>query len=332
MCDDCKKQKKDPSSCNHNDHRNPQWLSGASKKRAKFFMSSQAMYAREVLGVTTSDENSLFEQWLGALTDKPRFIVDRNPGYVLYSYIDPHGISATGQSETAICTVLRTPDPDCRCVIVGLTSWDTQNERETNDLIISYFRNFALNETYYRLQHYLVVENNFGGGLMASWFVNRATSGLPTIQQYHPNQNKDGLALFRRLKNEAVMTMVSMFDEDRIDFAQRIITAGVQKADDLRQKLLKQLGSFRKVWEGSNWTYTGKMPNSPDDLALCFLMATKISADCTILARLNEEQRALLDENNQHAMYDDIPVNDAPFSGTRLSAHHHGAESWRPHY
>lgn len=87
MCEDCKKQKKDPSACNHNDHRNPKWLSGSSKKRAKFFMTSQAMYAREVLGVTTSDENSLFEQWLPALVDKPRYPIKMEISNVFYSYI-----------------------------------------------------------------------------------------------------------------------------------------------------------------------------------------------------------------------------------------------------
>lgn len=68
-------------------------------------------------------------------------------------------------------------------------------------------------------------------------------------------------------------------------------------------------------------------------------MSIKMSQDLTILARLNEEQRIYHEEMDDHLDYDNVRVNDASFSGTRLSADHQrligsveGEHSWQPHY
>lgn len=185
--------------------------------------------------------------------------------------LDPHGISLTGQSETAVVTVMR--EADGKVVLVGLASLNTHNEKETNDFIISYFRNFATNQVYYRMKHYLVHENNFGGGLMANWFINRATAGLPTIMTYHPNPNKDGMALFKRLKTEAVMDLITMMDEDRVYVAEKLISSKMNDTAGLVESLFKQLGCFRKVWSGNSWTYSGKMVNQPGFFSFFFFFS-----------------------------------------------------------
>jgi hypothetical protein len=49
LCDDCRRQKLDPTLCNHNDHKHPPWLSGANANRVKVLMGDDPdMYCREV--------------------------------------------------------------------------------------------------------------------------------------------------------------------------------------------------------------------------------------------------------------------------------------------
>lgn len=331
MCENCKRAKKDPSECNHNEHRNPSWLSGASKKRAKFFMTSQSMYAREVLGVVMSDENSVLDSsWLDRLTNKERWSIKFDPTYVLYTYIDPSGSGKGHQSETAICTVIRTPEG--KSIILGVASWNTQNEKDTNDFVISYFRNFALHEIYSKMRHVLCVESNYGGALVASWFVNRATHALPTIEQYRPQEGKDGVTLFARNKAEAVMDAIALLDEDRVLVASKLIAPDPRHGEDLLKLLLKQLSNLRKVFEAGRWTYTAKGPGAPDDLCIAYLMSQKFSSDCTILARLNAEQRMLTESLEQQMGYEDIETHQTEYSGRGSFRPRREDDTWCPQY
>lgn len=331
MCANCKAAKKDPSECNHNEHRNPSWLSGASKKRAKFFMQSQAMYAREVLGVVTSDEDGVFDKDdLEYVFSQPRVDVKFDPTYLIVSYVD----IGAGVSETGIVSVIR--DPDGHVILVGVGSRNTLNEKDVNTFVVSYFRQFAMHSVYSKIPHVLCVESNFGGSVLASWIQNRAISALPNIQIYSPRADREGVVLFARNKQEAVLDCICLLDEKKISIAMKVLSDNPKKVEESLQLLKKQLGNFRKVLEGSKMTFTGKMPgksqDSQDDTGVCFLMSIKHSSDIIIVARLNEEERLQLEDVQRHLDYDEVEMVPTLLSNRRRGALNRESEQWQPSY
>lgn len=210
---------------------------------------------------------------------------------------------------------------------MGLSSFDTQNERDVNDLMIGYFRQFRNHEVYSRFSHTIIVERNFGGALMASWLVNRCLSALPTLQQYHLDE-KDGMTTFARLKAEAVMDTIVLLDEDKISIAEKIISHNPKLCQDMIHLLIKQMGKLRKIFEGGRYSFSGKMPGEPDDLCIALLLVIKHSNDATILARLNAEERARLQEVEQFTGYDDYVDTNEPDRYTRRREE----DSWQPNY
>ncbi len=314
MCDECKRLRKKPSECNHNDHRSPAWLSAANKLRAKFFMASEAMYAREVLGANQSDLDCVFHpDWLQRLKTKIRATIPASRSNIIYTYIDPSGGGEGEQSETAIASVLRLTNGEI--IIIGMASFDTQNEQDINDLTLGYFKRFKDAPYLSDLQHILIVEKNFGGKPFANIYVNRAKYVLRNLEEYTPSYHKtkgkkgsgsssssmsatdgsdgSGATLYRELKIRAVQSMIANLCENKISFADEILTIlpvnpmdKEKEEKKMVEKVLGQFANLRKVYKGGKWTYSAKRPKMPDDLITCVYMAAELGYEATMIEHM----------------------------------------------
>ena len=256
LCDECKKNKKKPSECDHNDHRHPHWNIASNKKRAKIFMSSESVYTREVLGAIMSDrECMLDDEWLARLRAKKRVKLPENEygSLVVYTFVDPTCGSETGTSECGITSIVRTIQGEV--ILIGAASVNTQTEPEINELFQLYFESFKKHDVLKDTPHFIMIEKNQGGTFIADLMVRRAKRALPFIQEYSFSSNTSGVTTNRFNKVSGAYSLVWDLYSDRISIADdtlfRTTRPENKGIETVINKFHDQLSQLRKEFKGN---------------------------------------------------------------------------------
>lgn len=283
MCDDCVRSGADSASCTHRLHMLPAHVTGNNKLVKLFMGGSSALFAREVLGKVLSEDQSIFHRtWLDAFKDRPVLpLTNIDPAHVtLYTAIDPNGGSATNASHTAIVTLLplRTAT-GLMTVIVGLASFNVQNEQHMATLLSDYFKAFQRHPLLSVVPHVVTCENNYGGVFVASSVINRARLqvGNHCMREFRTRPDQVGFRTTHATKSLAVTNMLYDMEHNLICFSTPMVTPsglGHEEATaQMQEEFRGQCSRLRKVIERKLITYTGKQPGKPDDMLSAYWIA-----------------------------------------------------------
>jgi hypothetical protein len=294
VCATCKRLDRNPTQCTHVAHLNPAWLLASNEDRVKKLMGGDAeTYAREVLGAFWSDSNSVFKKrWLDALEQSPPYSIDSGDVAMIVTMIDPAG---GGSSMTAMVTIARTNNGNV--IVLGLAEANVMEGPDLERVMTAYIGHFVADTTVAGLPHYLCVERNYGGSLVASTFFTLAQKACPHIiehvdvpqQQFHadsmdrqPFDRTHGVWTSADVKRNGVITLAWELHDKRLHFAPYLATSvavdqpveNKQRAMANRTRLLQQLGQFKKHFKpNGSWYYTGKDGRGGrDDLAMCLVL------------------------------------------------------------
>lgn len=183
ICTVCKKLGKSPGECAHVAHLNPSWLLSSNEGRVKKLMGDdEETYAREVLGAFWSNADYIFQpKWISVLQRKPARPVHARQVLFILTMIDPAG---GGDSRTAICSVayLRSKD----IVILGVDEANILEGPQQESFLRRYFLQFHPDSDalFKETLHYIVVERNYGGSLMAATFLDFILGIIPSAIEY----------------------------------------------------------------------------------------------------------------------------------------------------
>jgi hypothetical protein len=184
ICDECKLLGKAPGECKHRAHLNPNWLLTSNENRVKKLMGDdEETYAREVLGAFWSGKKNTFQQsWIDILQNKPPEILDADMTKTsfLFTMIDPAG---GGSSRTAISTIL-VDKSDNSIYIIGMDEVSVLCGPDQQKFMNDYFLHFCQDPILFHMTHYIAVERNYGGSLVAASFLDCAIGILPNIKEY----------------------------------------------------------------------------------------------------------------------------------------------------
>jgi hypothetical protein len=275
MCDDCKAKKKLPTECNCNDYRHPHWNIAANKERAQILMSSEQMYAQEVLGTVMSNRSCIYDSdWLKRFRTRVKSI-DHIDDLTVHTFIDPSGGGT--HSSCGICSIVR--DNDGTVIVVGLASLDTKDTTDIATLMLNYFHSFTRDPVLRGAQHIMYIENNYGGSSYADLFHTCAKQVLPNIKEWNVMSGKDdgkhGVTTTREAKNSTVMSSIWMLYKDEVSFCNRMCT---DKPKHMMETICNFLNQFenvhKKVRASGKWEYTGKTNRGEqDDMWMAFIMS-----------------------------------------------------------
>jgi hypothetical protein len=294
VCATCKRLGRNPSQCTHVAHLNPAWLLASNEDRVKKLMGGdKETYAREVLGAFWADNNTVFKKkWLDCLDARVPFSVDGHNVAMIVTMIDPAG---GGSSMTAFVTIARTRSGEI--VILGLAEANVIEGPDLERVMFSYMSHFKMDISIQNLPHYLCIERNYGGSLIASTFLTLAQKICPNITEYvdipekifhantdssNPVERTHGVWTSADVKRNGVITLAWELHDGRVHFAPYVATS--VNVDDVheniecgrlnRDRLLDQLSHFHKKFKSNgSWYYTGKDGRGGrDDLAICLVL------------------------------------------------------------
>lgn len=296
-CDGCKKKIKSGEEgveCHHMDHLNPPWLRSTNADRVKIFtMGNERMYQQDVMGVVWENRDRCFdEQWLDNLQARALWDasdLERLPH--VFTFIDPAG---GGDSQTAFVSIVRTPEEECTeedshsdVTIVGLADTDAVSLEDIMRQLKAYIKNLKQTDELSHLQHYIAVENNYGGGPYAGLFVKTVQSLLPEAIEFTTNTNKSGCVTTYERKRQAVMDTAMDLYRGSIHFAECLVTLDgtVGGQERIKEKFMKQMSNMHKKKTASNRiTFAGKTKEGgQDDMAIAFMLGSHYSLDIQTL-------------------------------------------------
>jgi hypothetical protein len=293
MCDACKEAGKTPSDCTHREHLHPPWLVSGNKERVKVLMGDdENLYAQEVLGVIWADTNNVFDElWVLDLVKRPRSLLPTDPGLFVMTFIDPGG----GVSRTGICSVLRSATGIVH--IVGLDEINCTEGPALNNGIASYFSHFNEHAQLSTLRHFLAIEHNYGGPMMADIITRYCKRACPGILEHRSIPNRAGVTTTHDNKASSVVSAMWDLNQNRIHFAPRLASFAYRPDNERNtaneesvviDQFEEQLKALHKEAIGSSgkWKYTAKtVHGGRDDMLISWLFAMHYSLVIVAMAR-----------------------------------------------
>ena len=285
MCAACKAERRKPWECKHNDHKNPPWLIAAHVKRAKLFMTSDAMVGREIYGTIMDDEGGIFEQdWLDRLMKKPRVSLNFDNSLTIFTFVDPSGGGGRNikkpRSECAIVSVVRLANNEV--VIVGLDKMNTRSAPDIAQLVRGYMQSFKRHSILGRMRHVVLIENNYGGSGFASMFVMNARAVLPTLIEYRSDPTASGVRTNEFNKSAGAHYASWDLNDNNVSMHDVVCTSQPKNLNDLVKELHEQ--NARLQWSEERGRRSvcgsGKKNGIPDDLSIAYIMVSYWSYAC----------------------------------------------------
>jgi hypothetical protein len=297
-CETCKQSKSGASDCKHLEHLHPPWLSGSNNDKVKVLMEgNEQMFAQEVMGTVAQGGGGVFKQeWLQQVQKSTRFdlLVPRFRLKFLVTVVDPAG---GGASKTAIFTIAKGQNE--HIVLVGLAEAPTKTQVDVSELTRKYFSSFLKYTGSLRtLPHYICVENNYGGGLIADVITNMARTVIPTLIEYRTHPERPGVVTTNNVKCTAVMTVTWSLHAKQIHISSALFSQYGGFQDDATaaalEEFLTQMTSLRQEMTGNGrMRYTAKDKNGQqDDMCIALLLA----AHHAVLINMSMGETAYEDE------------------------------------
>lgn len=300
-CEDCKKAGKRPVECSeegHGDYMHPHWLVASDKKRARLFMSSEAMFAQETMGVIMSSRACVYDySWIKRFRDAPFDNLVNGGPIVTHTYVDPNG---GGASDFALATIVRRKDPK-QIVVVGYDRIAAASAPDVNVFVQRYFKEMRKHPLLRgAVSHIAYIENNFGGyevveaneerirlGLMPPPSADTSSVGVVHHVQpqfFRDTPEKPGVYKNHYNTTSAVVTSIhDMFRDTFRRFEHPVHHMPDKKyAVEVESEMFTQIANLHKVvTRTGKWHYSGKMGGGahqqPDDLWMCVYMAAYFS-------------------------------------------------------
>jgi hypothetical protein len=340
VCDSCKLKGKSPAKCTHKAHLNPSWLLSTNEERVKKLMGDdEETYAREVLGAFWANGNNIFKKdWLTRLEERPARSLTHTQDCFLFTMIDPAG---GGSSKTGFCTILR--EPDGMIVLVGMAEVAMLEGPTQVATCKKYFKHFVDDTDLSRVPHFIAVERNYGGSLVAASFIEIIQEILPHSKQHRSDETKHGTWTCPEVNKTGVVTSMFELHDHRVFFANFMATdcdldqtpgpavktnieTYTKYTDKLKTNFISQMGQFKKIYKASgSYTFSGKDgKGSRDDIAMCFIMAVYHSIECAVMIM----KRQLIIRGHHIETGTLVENKDKPikltFGGTRSTREHAG--------
>jgi hypothetical protein len=290
VCDDCKKQDElRHETCPHYEYKHPEWNVSYNTDRALLLMDGQFESVGtdlQGLGAEKQLDSALDLYDLRALETSLPVLVDyafllQYPNGWLMSYLDPAG--GGPHSETAILTLLVLPYPQVdHFFVVGMDSSDMSRNDEAEAQCKAYFGAFRRHTLFSKMDHFLMVEANYGGTIFSSQWATWCLAGCPSLIQVDQNSDRGaGVWLNHGLKCKALMEAKTVLAHRRMHVAKRIVTVDSSKQQDLMAQFLEQLKQLQLIQvmsagqrATSRLSIRGKdvSATAKDDLAIAWLV------------------------------------------------------------
>jgi hypothetical protein len=298
VCEACKKADPDRlTACVHKEHLLPRWKKLSQARRVQIVMNNDLRYYKtdmQGLNVDEDMSNRAFSiEELNGIFRVPQIMLDDcwieryvTPRAHLITYIDPAG--GGPHSETAFVTLLCCPYPDPKgsiyhLFLVGLDSLNILNNKTATFITKMYFLLFQQSK-FSKLRHYLAVESNYGGHIMASLFVDAAKE-FQNIQYKEVctrvEDDRAGFVLNKAIKETAYLECKSVFAQQRFHLFTELISAENLTNDrfaELIERMEEQL--FGLEYESLQGKSRG--PQSKDDVAISLMILCGYMKNLTI--------------------------------------------------
>ena len=338
MCEQCVANRRKPWECNHREHMQPGWHNPNNKRLVKLLMSgdggdSEALYSREIMGGIMSDQDCVFDQgMLDAFRARVRWPIESIANLsemTVLTFIDPTGGSPKATSECGIATVVRLNDGTS--IILGLDSYNTQNLQQIRTLLTMYFG--AMNQIpgLREAQHFVAIENNYGGSGYAELHLEAIKQAKPNIQEYKLHNDIHGVPTTPGNKKTGVYQMIWDMYLNRVHVAQPIITSDPKRADAHVNQFHEMCGNLRRVWQDGHHSYTAKRNGIlPDDKLIAYIRANHILMQILAKGVVDHTEQRINEDIAHYALWQSVvSATDAE----RMSApadksqHHHHPSS-----
>tara|TARA_B100000161_G_scaffold251512_1_gene210614 strand:+ start:1815 stop:3536 length:1722 start_codon:yes stop_codon:yes gene_type:complete len=271
VCEDCKRAGT-PEKCTHMKHLLPKWKSGGKQDMIKqIYGENTTDMMRESMGVTTSENNNVFDQkWIDALRDGvPKTLVN-NPRWV-FCACDPNG---GGSSQMAIVTLAAEQN---QYIILGLESHAVKGHGEIRTLLVEHVK--FLCSKYPSSRVLFIPESNLGheASHMASML--RSIEKVVSIRE----RGEPGVLTTHKRKELYANHAIELFAGGGIHFHEDLFSANPfldanVRTDRMRKLFCKQMNQFQRLviargnaYDLPKIIYSGKQ-NGEDDFMMTFLI------------------------------------------------------------
>jgi hypothetical protein len=297
-CRVCKMAGKERNECPHERDNVAPWNVAANEVRIRLILrDDDNMFAQEMLGISRSNEECVYlASWLERFERRPPVQItdaifqNMQDRLVVYTFCDPNGGGITGgiASEMAFCSLVVLKDPQRRekdrIVIVGMASCPTTHDISIQHFTTKYWSGFHKHPLLAQAHHVLCVENNQAGGYASMIQTFSLQAGLNMelynstgVQDTARGTGKDGVHTSIGNKNAAVITSISDFAHGCVWWLHEFNIGSEKNNDDkerakVLKKMVDQLGNVHKDQKRRGHSYTGKTPQSSDDIAFAFIL------------------------------------------------------------
>jgi hypothetical protein len=248
-------------------------------KRGYFIEGNEKMFAQEDMGSVPYYGGGVFRQeWLQKVQTSHRFNVEdmaKESLKFVVTVVDPSG---GGLSNTALVTIGKGHND--HIVLLGVAAASTKTQIDVSDLTRTYLENFAAHAPDLRvLPHFLCVENNYGGGLVANNIAKMARSVIPSLTEYRTNPERPGVVTTNEVKRTAVMTVTRSLHTSQVQISSALFSqsggSDHKETQSTLEEFFTQIRSLRQETTGNGETrYTAKDKNmQQDDMCFAFLIA-----------------------------------------------------------
>jgi hypothetical protein len=260
--------------CHCNDWKHPNWNLPQNARIAQMFMSSTAMYGREVLGAIMADRTDCCfrKKWLDDLF-KRRAPYEQKGGEYMFTFVDTAG---GGDSEWAAITIIRRHG---HLFIAGVMAFRSEDLSMTLNNFQHYFTSFEHIPEFTPLEHVFVVERNYSGSDMTQMFSQEIKKRSPALHEYKPDPQKFGAWTDHNSKQTGVQTLVNYFEANNVSFCQNM--GGLSTLRTNMEEFHRQLCRYHmEKLPSGEFAFTGKgKAGERDDMAcgltLCLVNASK---------------------------------------------------------
>jgi hypothetical protein len=199
----------------------------------------------------------------------------KEPLKFVVTVVDPSG---GGPSSTALVTIGEGHND--HIVLLGVAAASTKTQNDVSDLTRTYLKKFVTQApSLQTLPHFLCVENNYGGGLVADAIANTARSVIPSLTEYRTNPERPGVVTTNEVKSTAVMTVTRSLHASQVHISSALFSqsggSDHKETQSTLEEFFTQIRSLRQETTGNGKTrYTAKDKNGQqDDMCISFLIA-----------------------------------------------------------